>query len=141
MEPIIVSQEFSHSIQKVWNAISQLGQMKQWFFEEIPSFEAREGFHTAFVVRANDRIFTHQWVLIEVIEQQRITYHWSYKEYTGQGTVVFELHRLTDGCVLTVTSHDMESFPQEIPEFSRESCKGGWNYFIKQRLPDYLSTN
>ena len=32
----------------------------------------------------------------------------------------------------------VESFPQDIPEFSRMSCLGGWTYFINQSLKEYL---
>jgi len=32
-----------------------------------------------------------------------------------------------------------QSFPQDIPEFTRESGKAGWEYFIQQRLPSFLN--
>jgi hypothetical protein len=38
--------------------------------------------------------------------------------------------------VLTVEV--LEDFPDDIPEFRRESCIGGWNYFINHRLKEYL---
>ena len=34
-EPIIVEQTFDTSIDKVWNAVTKLDEMKQWFFKEI----------------------------------------------------------------------------------------------------------
>lgn len=33
----------------------------------------------------------------------------------------------------------LESFPQNTPEFKRESCVGRWGYFIKHRLKNYLN--
>jgi hypothetical protein len=43
------------------------------------------------------------------------------------------------GTQFTVTTKVIEDFPNDIPEFARESCIGGWNYFIKERLDKFLN--
>jgi len=53
--------------------------------------------------------------------------------------VSFELKEQAGGCRVTVTHTVVESFPQSIPEFTRESCLGGWSYFIQQQLASYLA--
>jgi hypothetical protein len=35
-------------------------------------------------------------------------------------------------------NYGLESFPQDIPELSRDSCKVGWNYFIRGKLYQFL---
>jgi len=40
--------------------------------------------------------------------------------------------------MLTLTTQITEDFDDSIPEFKRESCIGGWNYFLKERLFNYL---
>lgn len=39
---------------------------------------------------------------------------------------------------LILTHQVTETFPQNIEEFKRESCTGGWNWFIKKSLKEYL---
>ncbi|AOW20017.1 SRPBCC family protein [Urechidicola croceus] len=138
-KPIVVEQLFDNSIQEVWNAISNLSLMKLWFFEQIEDFKPEVGFKTSFVVKVEDRTYTHLWELTEIILQKNITYDWKYAEYDGEGKVIFELFDLGDKTKLVLTNFGIESFPSTIPEFSRESCNNGWNYFIKERLYNFLN--
>lgn len=135
---VVVEQVFSNSITQVWQAITQLDQMKQWFFENIPEFKAEVGFKTQFNVNTGERNFLHLWRILEVVPEKRIVYDWRYKEYSGQGIVTFELSETRGQTKLKVTNEGLESFPNYIPEFTRESCQAGWNYFIKEQLKAFL---
>ncbi len=112
--------------------------MTQWFFENIKNFEPTVNFETQFVVRNEDRIFTHLWKVTEVIPGKKITYNWKYKEYAGDSFVTFELSKKSNKTELKLTHTVTEEFQDDIPEFSRESCLGGWNYFIGESLNNYL---
>lgn len=136
--PIIVETSYSVPIQKVWTAITVPNQMRQWFFSEMEEFQADEGFETSFVVQTSDRTFTHLWKVTEVIPNQKISYNWKYEEYSGDGYVVFELFEKPEGTVLRLTNIVTEDYPEDIPEFKRESCIGGWEYFLGQRLKAFL---
>jgi len=57
--PVIVSQNFSQSLETVWNAITDVALMRQWFFDNIPDFKAEVGFQTKFNVKALSRDFLH----------------------------------------------------------------------------------
>ena len=138
-QPIVIEQLFNQNIEAVWNAITQLKQMKQWFFENIPSFKAEVGFKTQFNVQAPSSDFLHCWKIMEVIPNKKIVYRWKYENIAGEGAVTFELFEENNQTKLVLTNEGLESFLKEIPEFSRESCVGGWNYFIKQRLKEYLN--
>jgi uncharacterized protein YndB with AHSA1/START domain len=137
-EPVIVEQTFDASIDTVWNAITVLEQMRQWYFENIPSFKAEVGFKTQFNVISEGRNFLHMWEIREVVPLKRISYSWRFKEYAGEGLVVFELSAQNDLTMLKLTNSVLESFPDGIPEFIRESCIRGWEYFIQNRLKEYL---
>lgn len=137
--PIVVSQAFNASIDTVWNAITELRQMQQWFFENIPDFKAEVGFKTQFNVTSEDRNFLHLWEIAAVIPKQKIVYLWKYEEYPGSAFVTFDLTKNNTETILTVTNTVLEDFPQDILEFKPESCLGGWEYFIKSRLKDYLN--
>lgn len=136
-QPIIVKQCFNASIDTVWHAITKAEQMRQWFFENIETFDPKVGFYTQFNVQSGGRNFLHQWKLTEVIPFEKIVYHWTYAEYSGEGYVTFALSQQENQTQLQIINRGMESFTEEIPEFSRESCRGGWEYFIN-RLKNFL---
>lgn len=140
-KPIVVEQAFNTSVKKVWNAISKPEQMKQWYFENIDSFKPEVGFKTRFEVAVEDRKFTHLWKLTEVIPYQKITYNWKYEEYRGDSFVTFELTEENKHVKLRLSHKVVESFPDDIPEFSRESGVQGWNYLIGKSLKEYLESD
>ncbi len=136
---IIVEQTFSVTKEKLWNAITALDQMKQWYFENIDAFEPTVGFETRFVIEHEGRIFPHLWKVIAVEPNKKIAYNWKYEGYTGDSVVTFALVEEENGVKLILTHKVLKSFPQNIPEFTRESCLDGWDYFIKKRLKNYIS--
>lgn len=137
-EPVVVVQLFDVPLPEVWAAISQVNQMRQWFFPNIEAFEAREGFETKFIVENEGRSFPHVWKVMKVAPMKVLAYNWKYEGYEGDSVVIFELLKLNQQTKLTLTHRVTESFQVGIPEFSRESCEGGWHYFIKQELKKYL---
>ena len=112
--------------------------MVQWFFDNIPAFQAEAGFETQFNVDAGERHFYHLWKIIEAIPEHKIVYDWQYQGLPGAGKVTFEIFEDGDGSRIRVTTEGVESFPQDIPEFTRESCEEGWKYFIQENLKNYL---
>jgi len=140
-EPIIIEQTFNTSIDSIWNAITKVDQMRGWFFENIESFKPEVGFETQFSVQTQDRSFLHIWKLTEVVPMKKIIYNWKYGGYSGDSFVMFELFEQENRTKLRLTHEGIESFPKNIPEFSRESCIEGWNYFIRNRLKEFLEKN
>jgi len=137
-QPIIIETEFYNSKGEVWSAITELEEMRQWYFDILPSFKAEVGFETSFLVQVEDRKYTHLWKIIEVEPFKKISYEWRFEEVSGLGLVTFEIIE-NDGHVrLVLTNEDLQSFPKDVPEFTEESCRNGWNYFIKERLANYL---
>ena len=123
----------------VWNAIANHADMIQWYFPNIPEFEAVEGFKTAFLIENEGRKFTHTWEVIDVVPGQRLDYTWMFPEYAGLSKSLFLLEPSGEGTKLTIEVDVLEDFPDGIPEFNRESCEGGWHYFLGERLMSFLS--
>lgn len=136
--PIIIETTTTQPIDIVWKAITHKNEMVQWFFDQIPAFEARVGFTTEFTVTSEEREFPHRWKIIEVIEKEKITYDWSYENWAGRGLVTFELFEKSGKTLIRLTNVVSEDFDETVPEFQRESCIAGWEYFIQSRLSDYL---
>lgn len=112
--------------------------MIQWFFDNIPDFKPEVGFKTQFNVQAPSRDFLHLWEVIEVIPNKKIVTNWKYEGLEGNSFVIFELSEIDKQTKFIVTTTVMEDFDGSIPEFKRESCFDGWNYFIKERLKAFL---
>ncbi len=136
--PIIIEQSFNIPIKMVWSAFTNLDEMVKWYFENIPEFKAEVGFVTKFDIVSGDRTFPHIWTITEVIPEKKIAYRWQYENYDGDSTVEFNLLEENENTNLKLMVKIHEDFSDQIPEFRRESCIGGWTYFIKDRLKTYL---
>lgn len=140
-EPIIVEQTFRASIDAVWNSITDIDQMHRWFFDNIPSFRPEVGFKTQFNVQSQGRNFLHMWKVTEVVPKKTISYNWKYDGYPGDSFVKFELFEQNNLTKLRLTHQVEEDFPEDIPEFRRESCVEGWTFFIRKSLKEFLETD
>ena len=130
---------YKATIAEVWNAITVLDEMHQWYFENIPDFKAELGFKTSFHLRNEDRDFTHQFELTEVNPMKKLAYSWTFLEHPGKSISTFKIEEdQGDYTQLTIHIQVLEDFPTHIPEFQREACVGGWNYFLGQRLMNYF---
>ena len=137
-QPIRIEHTLHSTIKNVWEAITQVNQMKSWFFDNIPDFEPTVNFETQFIVHSENRTFTHLWKIVEVIPHQKITYNWKYQEYPGDSLLTFELIEETNHVRLKIVMEILEDFPSNVPEFNRDSCVQGWNYFIGKNLKQYV---
>jgi uncharacterized protein YndB with AHSA1/START domain len=122
-EPIIIEQTFNRPVEIVWNSITDIKLMRQWYFDNIPSFKPEVGF---------------EWKVTEVIPLKLIKYNWRYEDYFGDSHVIFELFKQNTSTLLRLTHIVNEDFSDDIPEFSRESGLQGWTYFIKESLVKYI---
>jgi len=136
--PVIAEQLFNKTRAQVWQAITDIDQMKLWYFDNIPTFKAEVDFTTRFNVKAPSRDFLHIWKVTEVIPQQKITYNWTFKDCKGSADTSFELFEQDNKTLLRLTNTIIEDFDDTIPEFKRESCQAGWNYFINDRLKSFF---
>ena len=89
-DPVVVEQTYRASVDTVWNAITQVDQMRQWYFDNIPSFKPEVGFETQFNVRCEGRGFLHVWTVTKVAPPRFIECNWKYEGYPGDSFVVFE---------------------------------------------------
>ena len=137
-QAIIVEEVFKAPVEYVWVSITELDKMIQWYFDNIPAFEPVVGFETSFIIQVEDRVYPHVWKITEVVPQQKISCDWTFKGISGRSLVTFELIKEKDQTRLKLTNTVLEDFPENVPEFTRESCTGGWNYFIKESLKSYI---
>jgi len=139
-DPIVVLQSYDAPIATVWQAITDQIQTRQWFFEQMTSFEPEVGFATNFEVEFEGKIYDHILRVNEVIPQKRIVYDWRYGGYPGKSTVAWELTESTEGTVLTLThtGHESLILSQDDFDVRREDCEAGWKYFVQESLRSFL---
>tara|TARA_R110001606_G_scaffold4892_2_gene23089 strand:- start:118 stop:564 length:447 start_codon:yes stop_codon:yes gene_type:complete len=138
-EPIRIEISLNVPVNKVWEALTNVTQMREWYFENIPDFKPEEGFETKFEVKNGERIFTHIWKITEVIPFKKISYTWKFEEYPGEGLSIFELTTTENNTTqLKLESQVLTPYPKDIPEFKRESGEAGWDYLINKNLVEFL---
>ncbi len=137
-QPIVVEQTFDCSVSELWNALTDINEMLEWYFDNIPDFRAVVGFHVEFDVDAAGRVFPHVWDVTEVIQEEKLVYGWRFGGYKGHSVTSFELSGDDQASSVRLTCTTLEDFDDDIEEFKRESGLAGWTYFLEQQLKTYL---
>jgi len=136
-KPIIVERKYNAPISKVWKAITDKEEMKQWYFD-LAEFQPEVGFKFQFMGGTEDNQYLHLCEIIEVIPEKKLTYSWRYDGYEGNSFVTFELFEEGDETRLKLTHRGLESFPNN-PDFAKTNFEMGWDQIINTSLKEYLS--
>jgi uncharacterized protein YndB with AHSA1/START domain len=139
--PVFLERRYPAPIEKLWKAITDGEQMKEWYFD-LGDFKAEKGFKFQFTGGDEKIQYLHACEILECEPPNKLSYSWTYPDYRGYSVLTWEL--FAEGLNLTrlKLSHlGLESFPQEDPNFRRESFMEGWNYFINEALPAFVETS
>lgn len=136
-EPFVIEGTYDAPVEKVWKAITDKNQMKEWYFD-IESFEPKVGFEFEFEAGEEDRKYRHICKITDVEFQKKLSYSWHYDGIEGHSYVTFELFPEGNSTRLKLTHEGLESFKTDNPDFKRESFMGGWTYILGTSLKDYL---
>jgi len=135
--PVIIEKTFNAKPARVWKAITDLHDMKQWYFD-IPEFEAEIGFDFQFIAGSETKKFLHICKITEIINGKKITYSWRYDGYAGNSFVTFELFPEGNKTKLRLTHEDLETFPSDNPDLAKENFVAGWNQIIGENLKTFV---
>ena len=137
-EPIVIERTYNAPIEKVWKAITDKAQMKEWYFD-LDDFKPEKDFEFSFTGQGRKgEEYTHLCKITEVIPYKKLQYSWQYKDRPGYSVVTFELFDEDDRTLLKLTHSGLESFAVNGPDFARESFNGGWNEIINVSLEKFL---
>src|SRR3989339_1954574 len=101
-EPFIIEQTFNAPIAKVWKAITDKNDMKQWYFD-LAEFKPVVGFEFQFIGGTDEKKYLHLCRITEVIQGKKLTYSWRYDGYEGISYVTFELFSEGDKTMIKLT--------------------------------------
>ena len=137
-EPIIKEVLLNVLPSKVWKAITDKEQMKQWYFD-IAEFKLEEGFEFQFSGKGQKgENYLHVCKITEVIQSKKLSYSWSYQNYLGKSFVTFELFEEGEKTRLKLTHKGLESFATDNPDFAKESFNEGWTYLITKSIKEFV---
>lgn len=136
-EPVVIERLFDAPIQKVWKAITDKDQMKQWYFD-LAEFKSEAGFEFQFVAGKDEKKYLHLCKITKVIPGKKLTYSWRYDGYEGNSFVTFEIFAEGDKTRLKLTHEGLESFPKSNPDLAKENFAEGWTSIIGTSLKNFL---
>jgi uncharacterized protein YndB with AHSA1/START domain len=135
-EAIVMERTFNAPVGKVWQALTDVDQMRQWYFD-LKEFRPEVGFKFEFVVEHEGNSYHHLCKVAEVIPQKRIAYTWRYKGEPGNSLVTFELFGEGEKTRLRLTHEGIESFPKA-PAYARKNFEAGWTAIIGSELKRFV---
>jgi uncharacterized protein YndB with AHSA1/START domain len=137
-DPIIIERVFNAPVEKIWNAITDKEEMKQWYFD-LKEFKAESGFEFRFFGGPSpEKQYLHLCKITEVIPRKKLTYSWRYDGYEGNSFVAFELFEEGNKTKVKLTHAGLETFPKENPDFAQENFVAGWRDIIGRSLREYV---
>ena len=139
-QPIVFERTYKAPIEKVWKAITDPADMKQWYFD-LPEFIPVVGCEFQFEGGPPNKTYLHLCKVTEVIPGRKIQYSWRYDGYDGNSLVTFELFPEGDHTRLKLTHEGLETFPKENPDLAKENFVQGWDEITGTNLKDFLEKN
>ncbi|HYJ65441.1 MAG TPA: SRPBCC domain-containing protein [Parafilimonas sp.] len=139
-EPFVIERTYNAPVEKVWKALTDNEQMKQWYFN-IAAFKPEVGFEFTFDGGSKEKTYTHLCKILEVIPNKKLSYSWRYKDYEGYSVVTFELFDEGEKTRLKLTHTGLETFPQVSKDFTKESFTQGWTHIIGISLKNFVENN
>jgi uncharacterized protein YndB with AHSA1/START domain len=138
-EPVVIEKTFNAPIAKVWKAITNKDDMKQWYFN-LQEFKPEVGFEFQFEGGDEKKRYLHLCKVTEVIPGKKLTYSWRYDGYAGNSFVTWELFEEgTNKTKLRLTHAGLETFPKENPDLAKHNFVQGWTG-ITATLKDFVET-
>lgn len=136
-QPFVIERTYNAPVDKVWKAITDRDQMKQWYFD-IAAFEPEPGFTFSFAGQGSKgENYVHLCEVKEVIPNRKLSYSWRYRDYEGSSVVTFELFEEEGKTRLKLTHEGLDSFPKH-PDFAIESFTAGWTELIGKNLKAFV---
>ena len=136
-EPFVIERTYNAPVAKVWKAITDKDEMKQWYFD-IAEFKAEVGFEFNFTAGDGKKNYLHLCKIVEVIPGKKLSYSWRYDAQPGNSVVTFELFAEGNSTRLKLTHAGLETFPQNDPAFAPGSFAKGWEHIIGTSLQAFV---
>jgi uncharacterized protein YndB with AHSA1/START domain len=137
-EPFVIERTYDAPVEKIWKAITDKDEMKQWYFS-FEEFKPEVGFEFQFEGGPDKGPkYLHLCKITEVIPKKKLTYSWRYDGYEGISYVTFELFSEGNKTRIKLTHEGIETFPKSNPDFAKENFAMGWTDIVGRSLKDFV---
>lgn len=140
MQTDILTYEETYNVplEKVWEALTNKDQMKQWYFD-IPDFELKEGGVFNFFEPGGQNLFHHQCTIKEINPFKKFVHTWTYPEKSkGSTEISWELFPEGDTTLVKFSHTGVESFTDGGNDLSKENFEAGWKEILEVSLKKFL---
>jgi len=134
--PFTIERTYNAPIAKVWKAITDKNDMKQWYFD-LAEFKPEVGFEFSFIGGSETKKYLHLCKITEIEAGKKLTYSWRYDGYPGESFVTFELFDEGDKTRLVLIHRGIETFGGE-GDFARTSFAAGWTHITGTSLKEFV---
>ncbi len=140
--PFTIERIYDAPVEKVWKAITQKEQMKQWYFD-IAKFSPEIGFEFQFTGKGKTgEEFVHNCKITDVVTNKKLRHSWAYKGYEGISFVTWELFDEGGKTKVKLTHEGLESFPKTASDdFAKANFAEGWTYITGVSLKEFVENN
>ncbi len=126
---------------KVWQAITDKNQMKQWYFD-IAEFKAQVGFKFQFYAGDEKKKWLHLCKIKEVVSEKKLAYTWAYDGIPVETLVTFELFKEEENKTKVRLTHEgVENFPKSNADLATGNFVKGWESIIGDSLKKFAEKN
>lgn len=136
-KPVVKEVVLNAPIVKVWKAITNKNDMKQWYFD-LETFRPEVGFEFQFYGGKDEKQYLHLCQITEVIPARKLAYSWRYEGNPGNSMVTFELFPDGINTKLRLTHKGLESFGSDNPDLAKENFVDGWNTIIGKSIKKFV---
>lgn len=137
--PLVFERRYKAPIEKVWKAITDVDQIRKWYFN-VSGFKPEVGFEFQFNgVDANGKEKIHLCKVLEVVPLKKISHSWEYIGLEGTSVLTWELFNDSGTTIVKLTHAGLESFSNSGPGYKKENFNQGWGYFLDTALLNFLN--
>lgn len=137
-QPFVIERIYNAPVEKVWKALTDKNQMKEWYFD-LKEFTPEVGFEFTFYGQGHKgEQYLHLCKITDVVPLKKLQYTWRYDKYEGNSTVTFELFKEGVQTRLKLTHEGLDSFPASNPDFAKESFTEGWTFITGTALKEFV---
>lgn len=138
--PIITEVLVDATPERVWRALTDTEEMKQWYFS-MNGFGPVEGNTFTFYEPGENRQFLHRCTILEIVPGKRLKHTWSYPEkVSGVSVVTWEIEPAGDRTKVSNTHEGLENFAEGGKDFAPENFVAGWDEILNKLLKTHVET-
>jgi len=137
-ETIHVERTYPINATKLWQALTNKQNMKEWFYE-IPNFTTEVGGEFEFFKHNQQQNTLYQCQVIEIIPVELFKFTWRHpKQSAGTSIITWRLIPRRGATTLHLTHEGLETFKDAGEHFTQDNFELGWERILGDQLSKYI---